>query len=62
MVIAKALLFLPEESHEEAIRLISVTLRSGADPFTALAAVYRWTRGRPAYAGIHAGLERFLRG
>lgn len=60
--VINALSFVHREAREDAIRLFSVVLDSGADPLTALTAVYRWTAGRPAYIEIHAGLERFFQG
>jgi len=59
-IIFEALTFIPQESLDDSIRLIAVTLESGADPFTALAAVFRWTEGRALYRGVHEGLQEFF--
>jgi hypothetical protein len=59
-VLVKALVFIPPASREEAIRLLDLLADSGADEWTALAALYRHTAGRPERAAIHRGLRRFF--
>jgi hypothetical protein len=60
-MIWEALSYIPTDVRPNFARLLAVVLGSGADPFTALAAVYRFTRGRERYAEIHKGLGNYFR-
>lgn len=60
LIMTRALNFIPQEVHRDAIRLVDIVLCSGADIYTALGAVLRWTNGRELYGGLHDGLQEFF--
>ena len=60
--IVNALLHVPREHRREAAGLIGRVIESGADNFSAIAAVYRWTVGQREYWDIHRGLDEFFQG
>ncbi|OQA07906.1 MAG: hypothetical protein BWY65_01699 [Firmicutes bacterium ADurb.Bin373] len=60
--IVNALQHVPREHRRVAAGLIGRVIESGADPFSAIAAAYRWTGERREYGDIHRGLDEFFQG
>lgn len=58
--VKSALACIPIEAQAEARRLLVVLEESGAEPWTALAALYRHSAGRLGRAEIHLGLKNYF--
>lgn len=58
--IFKAVNYICPAAREDAIHLLIVLLESGADYWTALAALYRHAADRPGRAAIYQGLRQFF--